>query len=296
MSSTPIGGSPVQLPTTGPIGPAADAGARPAGAVESYGETGLIGRDSWQLVGEEEIIQAKAYGGVELRAYGDVTVEPPPGDVPTAPSDSTAGMVKLGDDLVTKYTEAPKWEKPITQSNFRSWGDPHEVSASGRTYDNMKRGDFIALESFEGDFMVQKRQQAFGGAATYNTTIAVKYLKDLVLYDPGKDELKVNGEKIALKPPRTVTLASGGTVNVGHPRVTVTTGKGDVVNIIDQGNYSDIDGAVSKQRRLGSVYGELGMFADDRAKDFTLRSGFVTTNLDMFLEEWRVRGGEALIT
>ncbi|MBM3268415.1 MAG: hypothetical protein FJZ01_12260 [Candidatus Sericytochromatia bacterium] len=293
MSTTPIGGSPFQVPATGVPG-AAPAGPQGDGVV-GFGETGLIGRDSWQLVGEEEVVQAKAYGGVEMKAYGNVAVEPPPAEVPTAARASTAGMVGLGDTLTQKYTEAPKWEKTITQNSFRSWGDPHEVSGSGQKYDNMKRGDFIALQSFEGDFMVQKRQAAFGGDATYNTTIAVRYLRDLVLYDPGKDELQVNGEKVALKPARTLTLSSGATVNVGQPRVTVTTTKGDVVNIIDQGKYSDIEGGVSKQRRLGSVYGELGMFADDRAKDFTLRNGFVTTSLDLFLEEWRVRPGEALI-
>ena len=293
MSDTSIGSNPAPRPLTGPLAPATESASTLS--TTAYGYSGLIGRDSWMLVGNAEVVAPKSYRGVEIKAYGNVDVAPPPAAVPTTPRAGTEGLVELRAEVINKYTVAPSWEKTITKNTFRSWGDPHEVMASGRKFDNMKHGDFIALQSFDGDFMVQKRQEDFGGKATYNTRIAVRFLKDIVIYDPKTDEVTVNGEKQKAKPARTINLPSGSTINVGHPTLTVTTAKGDVVKIIDQGKYSDIEGGVSKQRRLGSVYGELGMFADDREKDLTLRSGFVTTNLDLFMEEWRVRPGEALI-
>lgn len=195
------------------------------------------------------------------------------------------------------------WEvgtEPITGRGFSSVGDPHETTGDGKKFDNMKVGDFIKLASASGDFVLQTRQEpwAKNPKATVNTEAAVKLGKDVVAYNGKTNTITINGQAREMKVGEEIKLPDGGTVRRTADGVSMTSAKGDKVNILDRGTYIDVGGEVSAQRKDGEIRGSLGAFDADSVgnNDMLGRSGNAQIgDLDKFLEEWRVKGGEGLI-
>ena len=82
------------------------------------------------------------------------------------------------------------------------------------------------------------------------------------------------------------------TVSYDGHNVNITTPKGDQISMANQGSYIDMTGSVSHQRSEGSVFGELGTFADNAGQDFQGRNGFITSDMNFFLNQWRVQASD----
>ena len=185
---------------------------------------------------------------------------------------------------------------------FKSWGDPHEVSGDGQKFDNMGVGYFTALKSASGDLMVTKRHEKVPGlgavGSTVNTEAAAKVGDDVVKYDAKVDKLWINDKEVALKDGQTQNLPGGGKVERHGNKISVTSAKGDVVTFVDQGKYMDLEGKIAASRKDGEVTGSLGRFdADtDASNDLVKADGTKAANANDFIESWKTPAGENLLT
>jgi hypothetical protein len=189
---------------------------------------------------------------------------------------------------------------PVSGRSFSSVGDPHETTGDGLKFDNMKHGDFVKLKSADNDFVLQTRQKPYAKnpEATVNTAAGVKLGADKAFYDGETNTLTINGEKVPMKPTRTINLKDGGTVQIHDHGLRLTSPVGDVVNITRHPLYIDVTGMVSEKRKDGEIRGSLGAFDSDTQRDNELMGRSGTRPIgnpnnpydrDDFLEEWRVR-------
>lgn len=185
---------------------------------------------------------------------------------------------------------------------FRSWGDPHEVSGDGLKFDNMGIGYYTALKSASGDLMVTKRHEQVPGlgavGSTVNTEAAVKVGDDVVKYDTKIDKLYINDQEVALKEGEVRNLPGGGKVEKHGNKISVTSPKGDVVTFVDQGKYMDLEGKIAASRKDGEVIGSLGRFdADtDASNDLVKPDGTRAASVDDFIKSWETPPEENLLT
>ncbi|HBN09838.1 MAG TPA: hypothetical protein DD435_14705 [Cyanobacteria bacterium UBA8530] len=224
---------------------------------------------------------------------------PPPIAAPPRPS------LRLG-ILEKKNEPAPEksaWEvgtKAIQGLAFSSVGDPHETTGDGLRFDNMKRGEFVKLQSVSGDFVLQTRQEPWvkNKFVTVNTAAALKMGKDTVTYDGKTNAITVNGKVQEIKKGSQFKLPDGGLVKrLSNGSLEITSPKGDSVRIDNGGSYINVTGTLSSQRKDGEVRGSLGSFDNDTssANDTLGRSGNeIIKNLNVFIEEWRVQPSERL--
>lgn len=194
--------------------------------------------------------------------------------------------------------------KALEGTEFSSTGDPHEVTGDGNKFDNQKVGDFIKLQSSTGDLVLQSRQTAAPNNSNvkYNTAIALKVEGEVITYDAkDNDKIKINGKEYRLKPGVFVNLprGAGKLTRDDNGDFTIETKDGDVINLkrkMDGMPHLDISGNISSFRRNGEVRGSLGTFDTDEnaANDMVDRNGQAVTDLDKFLEGWRVKKDESL--
>ena len=217
--------------------------------------------------------------------------------------------------------ELPPWPAPpIKGGEFRSWGDPHEVSGDGLKFDNMLTGTFTAFQSASGDLVLQKYQEkdekGRWAGATLNKAAGIKVGDNTISYDIKGDQLTINGKKVSTAPGSSYNLPDGGSVSIaanGH--INVKSAMGDKITIEKQDGYIDFRGEVSSSRPSGSVFGSLGTFDADTDPTNDLRrpdgSVFPITYdpnksannqivegqayVDKFLELWRVPTNKDLI-
>lgn len=220
-------------------------------------------------------------------------VAPQPEPEPVTPPPAPEGPV---------YTDV--WSDTITGGTFESWGDPHEVTGDGLKFDNYKIGTFVAFRSVEGDLELQKRQARLNDKETgiFNVEASLTVGANRISYEAGSNTLLINGQRKAVTPGETYTLADGtrvaigvaknrkGETQEGQPSLTIHSPKGDRITLQDQGNYLNFEGEISNRRASGSVFGSLGTFDSDNNKDNDMRlpDGTVTADVEAFLESWRV--------
>lgn len=197
---------------------------------------------------------------------------------------------------------------PIKNTSFSYWGDPHAVTSDGLTFNNELTGTFTLLKSTSGDLEVQTTQgpDASGRwpGATLNHQVAVQSGSDVVKFDINNpNSITIDGKTVPLG---DSLLPGGGAIHVSGNQIFVNTAKGDVITITKQDGYLDIGGNVASTRPEGSVSGLLGVFDDGNGTNelvprgsstpvpFTSVgvSGADTTQLDAFMNSWRVGGND----
>lgn len=276
MGTSINGSNPVLKAATGSLVAMPQAAAPAAEAAASdpkspFQDVSLVGRTGWGYVQAPAQPPIFASGNVQVPSFGQDQIAQP-----------------------TEVTMPPAWQNAPTIKNtsFSSWGDPHETTGDGQHFNNELTGNFLALTTASGDFTIEKQQShvpPFPDTVTLNTKIAVKYLNDTVSFDATNQTLTVDGKSVPLQKGYSATLPSGMTVSYDGQHVNITTPKGDTVTLTNQGKYVDMSGNVSSQRPEGSVFGELGTFSDNASNDFQLRDGFITSDMNWFLNEWRVQ-------
>ncbi len=181
-----------------------------------------------------------------------------------------------------------------------SVGDPHETTADGLKFDNMKTGVFVKMRAKSGDFELQTRQDPWdrNPQATVNTAAAVKVNKggDIVKVDAAKDTITFNGKPIEVKEGEKFEIPGGGSITKSGKGYEITSAAGDKVTTHDRGTYMDITADASPERVDGDVSGSLGALDSDTdmTNDFVARDGkqMDVNNTDAFIEEWRAKGEE----
>jgi hypothetical protein len=176
--------------------------------------------------------------------------------------------------------------------NFRSWGDPHEITFDGCQYDNSMLGVFVKVKADQKDFLVATKHDWYdanhettGYNLKVNKSIAVAVCatgakncaagaKNMVRYNAQTNTLDQASANLTSQTVKGVTpltlskgaaptpLAAGGTVQLLADGTTfkVVSALGDTVEFKDQGDYLDFKGVISAKRPLGSVRGTLGRF------------------------------------
>lgn len=248
------------------------------------------------------------------------TVQPGPMEVYQAGADLTKSLeVTKDSDSLLKPIE--NFVSNVVRgllgkdASFGSWGDPHEISGDGLKFDNQLTGRFVAFKSDEGDLELQKDQgpdqSGRWPGATLNHAVALKVAGDLVAYDVLKNSLTINGAEVPFKDGK-LTLRGGATVDIKGSTLSVTSPRGDQIDIVKKDAYIDLSGKISGSRPKGSVSGSLGSFDADGQQDNDLvgRDGktvAVTVNpnagwnqvvqdaaFKAFLDGWKVRTSESL--
>jgi hypothetical protein len=208
---------------------------------------------------------------------------------------------------------------------FRSWGDPHETTGDGYSFENQKSGTFTALKSYSAiikdgspyELMLMKQQQPCAAGVTCNTKAAIyaggsriKLFADGSLKINGVATTLATGEIRRLKKPDG--SFSGATLRrtdpvAGEMVLTVVSPVGDVIILEDYyaNGYMDIRGSISTLRKDERVRGSLGCFdadtdsGNDLCKRFTRSLVEIAVDgnetfypltgegVDAFLEAWR---------
>lgn len=184
--------------------------------------------------------------------------------------------------------------------NFSSVGDPHETTGDGLKFDNELTGKFIAFRSDEGDLEIQKDQgpdqSGRWPGMTLNHAVAMKVGANTINFDIN-NALKINGRSVPMKDGVT-NLPDGTSVAIAGSSLSVTSPRGDVINVSNQDSYLNLTGTISGKRPTDSVQGSLGAFhqGGDQSQDLVMRNGSAVglAKLNDFLNSWRVPGSESL--
>lgn len=186
---------------------------------------------------------------------------------------------------------------------FASVGDPHVTTGDGLKFDNQKVGTFVQAKSESGDFQLPSTQtdcalipgmeELAGGMVNTAAGVKMNASGTQVGFDALTQQLSVAGEVVPLPEAggAPIEVPGGGSVAVDADGVIqITSAAGDTVTLLNHGNYLDITGEIAASRPAGSVRGALGAFDTDTdtANDMIMRDGTVTTDIDSFLESWRV--------
>lgn len=238
--------------------------------------------------------------GTDLAATMNLAAVPPD----WTPRQALAVVREAGEEAWKAYMARGYETQALTPGvrglYFASTGDPHETSGDGLKFDNRKMGLFTALKSDSADFMLQKYQMngAMVGVpgTTLNRIAEIKAGANALRYDALADVLLVNGAALPLQSGQAVGLPGGAAVWRDGPVYSVWTPAGDITNIRDQGVYLDITGRISPLRRHQKVKGSLGCFDIDTEvwNDLVLRDGTVTSDVSLFLKNWRTLDSERI--
>ncbi|MBI2375581.1 MAG: VWD domain-containing protein [Deltaproteobacteria bacterium] len=172
-----------------------------------------------------------------------------------------------------------------------SWGDTHITTFDGLSYDFQQIGEWIAAANADHSFMVQARQDRWGGPASVvavNTALAARVGADRVTFLPD-GTMKVNG--VVATPP--IDLAGGSIVGTSGQYV-IRWIEGDRLDVACRGPYLDYYLGLTEARRGLIAGGLCGTFDADTANDFKTRDGRVlgappvATLYDDFGDSWRV--------
>ena len=219
-----------------------------------------------------------------------------------APTDTNAVAASSGESSTSSLPEGSS-SAPAAQVkgfNSSSIGDPHETTADGFKFDNMKTGTFVKARAKTGDFELQTRQDPWdrNPQATVNTAAAVKVNKDgdVVKVDAANDTITFNGKPIEVKEGETFEIPSGGSIKKTAEGYEITSAAGDKVTTHDRGTYMDVTMEASAERVDGDVAGSLGALDSDTdmTNDFVSRDGkqMDVNDPNAFIEEWRAQEGE----
>lgn len=160
--------------------------------------------------------------------------------------------------------------------HFASWGDPHDIDEAGHKFNDEGTGKKVEgtetyLQSKSGDFQLQGRRKHVEGkkkTVLYNTAAAIQSNGNIIKFNVrAEHELHINGKAVNLSDPTTfppgatpipggLKLPDGTSVTKNGATTTVTTPKGDTVNIEDKSDHIDIRG--SSNRDMYGVLGDLG--------------------------------------
>ncbi len=221
---------------------------------------------------------------------------------PEAPKDTNAVGAAAGETSTSSLPPSSSSTPAEKVKGFStsSVGDPHETTADGFKFDNMKTGVFVKARAKSGDFELQTRQDPWdkNPQATVNTAAAVKVNKggDIVKVDAAKDTITFNGKPITVKEGEAFEIPGGGKIEKNAEGYTITSAAGDKVNTFDRGTYMDVAMEASPDRVDGDVSGSLGALDSDTdmTNDFVGRDGkqMDVNNTDAFIEDWRAKGEE----
>jgi hypothetical protein len=269
------------------------------GAIEVYTTGDDLGKGSGASAGGSK----GSAGGSSSEANADGTLK-----AYNVGNDLSKGFVNLTKEGNGLLSPLQNFVSNIVRLNigkdkgFSSWGDPHEVTGDGLKFDNQLTGRFIAFKSDEGDLEVQKDQSpdptGRWPGMTLNHAIGMKVGENRINYDVLKNSFQINGQTLPFKDMST-TLKDGTTVTISGNKLSVTSPRGDVINVTKQDAYLDLSGTISGFRPTDSVQGSLGDFhtGDDQSKDLVTRDGRTVgvAQIADFLNGWRVKPGESLI-
>jgi len=152
-----------------------------------------------------------------------------------------------------------------------SCGDVHLYTLDGLKYDFQGAGEYTLLKSTDGSFVVQARQQPWGGRATVNKAVAMNVAGVKVgIYVP--DVLRVDGREVTMEMMSSLDLASGGTVRRLRKGYMVKWPNGARVTVRTYGKHFNI-GVVLPDEMNGLVKGILGNFDGEAANDLVSATG-----------------------
>ena len=217
----------------------------------------------------------------------------------------------------TGYTAATTTEVTGTIVNAipcgHGWGDVHMLTFDQRAYDFQAVGEFIFVESPNGDFQLQTRQKPWvnNRNVSVNRAFATKLGGSNVVFDAELavgQELKIGGV--------TTTLTSGQSLSVGNSRIqrqgnqytliyagpdgVISTSDDDEVTLRDFDSYLNITVCPANYRG-SQIQGLLGNADGVTANDFALRDGTSLganptwqTIHTTYADSWRITQGESL--
>lgn len=189
-------------------------------------------------------------------------------------------------------------------------GDPHLITLDGRPYDFQAVGEFVAVESADGDLVVQTRQAPVPGSRSLslNTAVAFKIGQDklqfavvdgnLALWVNGKPENWARGARLLPGGGKSARRPSPITFNQDGYTVRWPDGSQAWVDIV--GNWGLRLYVLVADSRKGTVHGLLGDFDGEPDNDLRPRGGQPLTELtpealyETYGNSWRVSPSESL--
>jgi len=150
-------------------------------------------------------------------------------------------------------------------------GEPHLGTHDGNLFDFQAAGEFIAIESDDGELMVVLRLEPYAGLnfVSIVTGVSVTVGNDMVDINAVPPYLLVNGEAVD----GDMELPGALSASTGDDAVTVQTAAGD--RFIARRRYNewlDVEFSIADTRK-GHVHGLLGDYDGDPANDFQTRDG-----------------------
>lgn len=182
-------------------------------------------------------------------------------------------------------------------------GDPHLETFDGVLYDLQAAGEFVGVESPDGDLEVQYRLEPMRGSDRVSllTAVAVRAGGRRVgLYAGEEPPLRIDGEAVTLEDSHAIPLAEAtAVVREGERYVVVWP---DPTSLVVRVGAERLDASLSLSRaRRGTVRGLFGDADGDPGNDFRAREGGTLSSPPSwervhgpFGDSWRVRPGESL--
>lgn len=213
------------------------------------------------------------------------------------------------DAILYRYGDGCTCNSPLKRCHpGGGWGDPHLTTFDGLAYDFQGAGEFVVVEGTGGnDFMVQGRQQPWGGSSTrvtVTTGVAAKIgAHRVAIYADRQPTLWIDGNPTTLGGNRIAGLSGGGMVyrRAGATNYVLSWPSGErlVADVVFP-HYINVQ-ILLPAAVNGKVHGLYGNFNGDRRDDFTLRDGTQLPQplsfaemYGFFAESWRLDQAESL--
>jgi hypothetical protein len=193
------------------------------------------------------------------------------------------------------------------------WGDVHMITFDQRAYDFQAVGEFIFVESPNGDFQLQTRQKPWvnNRNVSVNRAFATRLGGSNVVFDAELavgQELTINGVTTALTSGQSLSVGNSQiqrqgnqyTLTYAGPDGVLSTSDDDEVTVGDFDSYLNIK-VCPADYRGSQIQGLLGNADGITANDFALRDGTSLganptwqTIHTTYADSWRITQGESL--
>lgn len=185
------------------------------------------------------------------------------------------------------------------------WGDPHLHTFDRLAYDFQGAGEFILVKSLmpNDTFEVQVRTSPYWNSTSVSVTqaIAMNVAGDRVgFYLRMNPPLLINGTPTAITEGDSITLPSGGQVELQGGSYSVSWPDDSSVAIQNNGGYLNVQVQLPSAKN-GQVIGLLGNADDNAQNDITTRDGVnLGTKIDFktlyptYADSWRISQQESL--
>ena len=182
-----------------------------------------------------------------------------------------------------------------------SWGDPHQITFDGLKYDFQTVGEYMLVESPDGQFEVQTRQEPYGNSrsASVNTAIAVRMGVNAASLYVSPQRLVINGEEVDIDSFQSRDLGDGNTVSRAGNVYKFESWSGSYAEVQSKSSY--LNTKIWSTYEQGTMSGLMGDMNGNPSDDLIEReTEFVQENLsNEFINRelatsWRVREEESL--